>query len=431
MKGFVTTVLVLAFAAPVRGQITWRRCQASARENYPLIRQYGLIERSTDYSVAAAAKAWLPQVSLAAQASYQSDVASFPPEMDAMFEQVGVRMQGLNREQYRLSLEVGQTLWDGGRFRAQQEAARAEGELSRQQLEVEVYALRERVSSLYFGILMLSEELVRNTLLGELLQSNLRVVEGCIEHGAATESDRQAVQVELSAAAQQRVRIESMAAAYRRMLSVMTGLSIGEADTLETPPVQPLLPATAVGNRPELHLFEAQRQQLEVRKRALHVSVMPRIGLFAQGFYGNPGLNLFRDMTENRPTWNYLAGIRFRWDFGGLYTQKEDRQKLSLARLQVDSRQETFLFNRNLERIRLQEAVDRTSRILEGDDEIIALRTSIRRTSETRFAHGTLTVGDLLRDIHAENQARQARALHEIERMKHLYDLLDTIHPEL
>ncbi|MDR1675950.1 MAG: TolC family protein [Tannerella sp.] len=431
MKRFVWIILVLAVAAPLRGQITWTRCQQSAREHYPLIRQYRLVEQSTEYSVANAAKAWLPQVSFAAQGSYQSDVASFPEEMTAMYRQLGIDMKGLNRDQYRLSLEVSQTLWDGGLHRAQQEVAKADGEFSRQNLEVEMYALRERVNNLYFGILMLREQLTQNTLLQELLQSNLRTVDACIEHGAATASDRQAVQVELLAAAQQRVHIESANAAYRRMLSVMTGIPVGGTDTLETPDIRPVQPALAGGNRPELHLFEAQRQQFEAQKRALRASVMPRLGLFAQGFYGNPGLNLFKDMTENRWTWNYLAGIRFQWNFGSLYTQKGSLQKLSLAQRQVDSRREVFLFNQNLKTIRQREAIDKMNRIMADDAEIIALRTSIRRTSETRFTHGTLTVSDLLRDIHAESQARQARALHEIEWIKNICDLLDTINEPL
>jgi outer membrane protein TolC len=394
-----------------------------AQEHYPLIRQYHLVEQSTDYSVANAAKAWLPQVALSAQATYQSDVASFPDQMTALYEQVGVDMKGLNKDQYKMVLEVNQTLWDGGLRRAQQEVARADGELSGRNLEVEMYALRERVSNLYFGVLMLHEQLIQNTLLRELLQSNLHTVDAGIDNGVAMLSDRQAMQVELLTTAQQRVRIESAAAAYRKMLSVMTGLSIGDADTFETPPVRPV---SDENNRPELTLFEAQRQQFEAQKRAVNASVMPRLGLFAQGLYGNPGLNLFKDMTENRWTWNYIAGIRFQWNFGSLYTQKGNLRQLEIAQRRVDNRREVFLFNHNLTWIRQQDAIAEMTRIMADDAEIITLRTAIRHASEAKFVNGTLTVNELLRDITAESQAQQARALHEIERIKNIYDLLYT-----
>jgi outer membrane protein TolC len=424
IKRFLSTILVLAGVLPLQGQITWTQCQMSARENYPLIKQYDLVKQSTNYSVANAAKAWLPQVSFAAQAGYQNDVASFPKEMMTLYQQIGVDMKGLNKDQYRLALEINQTLWDGGQYKAQQEMAKADGEFSRQSLEVEIHALRERVNNLYFGILILLEQLNQNTLLQELLKSNLLTVDARIDNGIATMSDRQSIQVELLAASQQRIQIESADAAYRKMLSVMTGIVIVETDTLEKPVVQTI---PAANNRPELHLFDAQRQQFDAQKRALNSSIMPRLGLFAQGFYGNPGLNLFRDMTTNQWTWNYLAGIRFQWNFGNLYMQRNNLQKLAVARKRVDNQRDVFLFNHNLKMIQQQDAINKMTRIMADDDEIISLRTSIRRISEARFANGTLTVSELLRDIHAESQAKQARALHEIEWIKNIYDLLDTM----
>jgi hypothetical protein len=154
---------------------------------------------------------------------------------------------------------------------------------------------------------------------------------------------------------------------------------------------------------------------------------MPRLGLFAQGFYGNPGLNLFKDMTESRWTWNYLAGIRFQWNFGTLYTRKGSLQKLSIARKQIDNQREVFLFNHDLKVIQQQDAIAKMNRVMADDDEIISLRTSIREAAEAKLANGTITVSDLLRDITAESQAMQSKALHEIEWIKTVYDLAYTM----
>ncbi|MDR3261056.1 MAG: TolC family protein [Tannerella sp.] len=416
------TAVVFTCTAPVRGQILWAQCQAMARDNYPLIKQYGLVEQTTGYSVANAAKAWLPQVSLSAQATYQSDVASFPDEMAALYRQIGIDMKGLNKDQYKLALEVNQTLWDGGQHKAQKEIAHAEGESSRQSLEVEMYALRERVNDLYFGILMLHEQLLQNMLLQELLQNNLQTVSAYIANGVALPSDLQVIKAELLTTSQQRIQIESAAEAYRKMLSVMIGKPIGETETFEKPAVQ-TVPATH--NRPELQLFAAQSQQFEAQKQAVYASAMPRLGLFAQGFYGNPGLNLFKDMTEDRWTWNYLAGIRFQWNFGSLYTQKGNLQKLSIAQMRTDNRREIFLFNQNLKTLQQHNAIAKMSRIMAEDAEIISLRISIRKASEAKLANGTITVSELLRDIIAESQAMQSRTLHEIEWLKNIYDFLE------
>jgi outer membrane protein TolC len=412
-------------ALSVCGQITLEQCQTLARENYPSIKQFGLIGESTDFSIANASKTNLPQFSLSALATYQSDVANFPERMNAMYEQIGIQMRGLNKDQYRLALEVNQTIWDGGVSRAQKDIAKAEGDLSKQSVEVELYTLRDRINSLYFGILILSEQLTQNSLLQALLESNLKAATAHVNNGTALQSDLNAIKVELLSAGQQRTQIESAKEAYGKMLSVMIGKTISDSDVFIKPAPQSL--ASGINNRPELHLLNTQSAQFEAQKQAINSSVMPRVGLFAQGFYGNPGLNLFKDMTENKWTWNYIAGLRFQWNFGNYYTRKGNLQKLSLAQQRVENQRETFLFNTDLATIQQRNAIEKMNKIMADDSEIIRLRTSIRETSEAKYANGTITVGELLRDIIAESQSRQSKALHEIEWLKNIYDLTNAL----
>ena len=425
MKRFVKSIILLMCALTAFGQITLEQCQTLARENYPSIKQFGLIEESTNYSIANASKTNLPQFSLSAQATYQSDVPSFPSQMAAMYEQIGIHMKGLNKDQYRLALEVNQTIWDGGASRAQKDIAKAEGDISKQSLEVELYTLRDRINNLYFGILILSEQLMQNTLLQELLESNLKAANAHVNNGTATQSDLNAIKVELLSAGQQRTQIESAKEAYCQMLSVMIRKSISSADKFVKPVPQSI--TRGINNRPELQLLNTQLAQFEAQKQAINSSVMPRIGLFAQGFYGNPGLNLFKDMTENKWTWNYIAGVQFRWNFGNYYTRKGNLQKLSLAQQRIENQRETFLFNTDLATIQQRNAIDKMNKIMVDDSEIIKLRSSIRETSEAKYANGTITVSDLLRDITAESQSMLSKSLHEIEWLKSIYDLTNTL----
>ena len=417
----ITSMCVFA----MYGQITLEQCQALARENYPAIRHFGLIEESTDYSIANASKSYLPQFSLWAQATYQNDVASFPMQMTAMFEQIGTRMTGLNKDQYRLALEVNQTIWDGGASKTQKDIAKAEGDFSKQNIEVELYTLKERINNLYFGIMILSEQLTQNTLFQELLESSLKTVTAHINNGTAMQSDLNAIKVELLSAGQQRILIESAKEAYCNMLSVMIGKPIGNSEIFAKP-APPSIP-TWINNRPELQLLHIQSTQFEAQKRAIEASIMPRIGLFAQGFYGNPGLNLFKDMTENKWTWNYIAGIRFQWNFSNYYTRKGNLQKLSIAQRRVEIQRETFLYNTDLATLQQRNAIEKMNRIMSDDSEIIKLRTSIRQTSEAKYANGTIMVSELLRDIIAENQSMQAKAMHEIEWLKNIYELANNL----
>ena len=425
MERFLLILICAVSGFSAQAQLTLDECQTRAHDNYPLIKQYGLIEQSTEYSITNAAKAYLPQVTLSAQATYQSDVAAFPEKMTSLYQQIGIDMKGLNKDQYKMALEVNQTIWDGGLTRAQKDVSTAEGQVSAQTIETELYNLRERINGLYFGILILNEQIRLNTLLQELLQSNYAIAEACVKNGVAMQSDLNSIKAEQLTVAQQRTQIESASDAYRRMLSVMTGQPMPESATFDKPAPTVALPSPSnnSNNRPELQYYSAQTAYLEAQKRAVLASTMPKIGVFAQGFYGNPGLNLFKDMTEDRWTWNYIAGLRLQWNFGSFYTKKGNIQKLTLAQQQTDNRRETFLYNNNLQQIQQQNAIEKMQKVMTDDDEIIRLRHSIRIASEAKYANGAITVNDLLHDVTTENQAALNKSLHELEWLKTIYEL--------
>ncbi len=411
-------------------EITLAECQRLARENYPLIRQYDLIAKTTELSVSNAAKAYLPQVSLSAQATYQSDVASFPERLQSLYQTVGVDMKGLNKDQYKVALDVTQIIWDGGATRARQQAERADGEVSQQSVSVELYALNERINDLYFGILLLDKQLAQNTEATALLQSNYSSVEGMVDNHVALQSDLDAVEVELLAKEQQRTQIESAAAVYRKMLAIFTGKETVMTDNLVMPQAVEPDASAVVTNRPELSLFDARLTQLDARRSGIDATHMPQFGAFAQGFYGNPGLNLFKDMTENKWSWNYIVGITMRWNIGSFYTRKNNLSKIEQARKQIETSRETFLFNTSLQLTQEREQVERMRKIARDDARIIELRTSIRKSTESQYANGVATINDVLRDLMAENQAKIMQATHEIEIIKGIYDIKTTLNEQ-
>lgn len=111
MRRIIFGLLILPMMVQAQ---TLEECQQAAERNYPLIRQYGLIEKTTELTVSNIQKGWLPQVSASAQATYQSDVISWPDEMKGMLGQMGVDFEGLKKDQYRVGLDVQQTVFDGG-----------------------------------------------------------------------------------------------------------------------------------------------------------------------------------------------------------------------------------------------------------------------------------------------------------------------------
>ena len=202
------------------------------------------------------------------------------------------------------------------------------------------------------------------------------------------------------------------------MLSLLTGEEVPASASLQKPVAESDIQVMA-NNRPELLWFEAQHGRLQVQEEALKTGLMPRLGLFVQGAYGIPG----RNMLKNEFTPYYVAGVRLSWNFGSLYTLRNDRRVIDTSRRQLDSNRDVFLFNTRIQATQQESAVESVRRQMVDDDEIIRLRTNIRKASEAKVANGTMTVTDMLRDMTSENLARQTKALHEVQLLMNIYQL--------
>lgn len=415
-------ILSLSFMMVVSwtyGQITLEECRQKTRDNYPLVRQYGLIEKTKEYNLSNASKGYLPQFSLSAKASYQSDVTEIPVKIP------GIEIKGLPKDQYQVMLELKQNIWDGGEIRSKREMALASSDVEREKLNVDMYALNERVDQIYFGILLLDEQLVQNTLLQEDLQRSYGQVSAYMQNGIASQADLDAVKVEQLNTRQQRIELEAMRQAYLQMLSLLTGEELAEPAKLIKPSGGEFSVLNEI-RRPELNWFEAQNNQLGIQEETLRTRYMPHFGLFVQGAYGNPGLNMLKD--EFSPF--YIAGLRLSWNFGSLYTLRNDKKVIANSRQQVQTNRDVFLFNTRLQATQQNSDILSMRKKMQDDEEIIRLRTNIRIAAEAKVANGTLTVTDLLREITSENMARQTKALHEIQLLMNIWKLKYTINGE-
>ena len=414
-------LIIVLTMMPIMAQAqTLEECQQAAERNYPLIQQYDLINKTTELTVSNIQKGWLPQVSASAQATYQSDVVSFPDEMQALYQQMGINMKGLTKDQYRVGIDVQQTVFDGGAIRSQKEIARAQGQVQRVQNEVYIYNVRKRVNEMYFSLLLIDEQIKLNTDLQTLLAGNERKLESMTKRGTAAESDLQSVKAERLNAVQKATELAAQKQMLQRMLSTFCGLEVKEVQ-------KPQLKAdgntiTTENHRPELKALDAQIGVLNAQEKALNAALMPKVGVFAQGFYGYPGLNMFEDMMRHKWSLNGIIGARVTWNIGALYTRKNDKAKLQLQRHMTENSREVFLFNNNLEQIQQHENIARYQKLMAHDGEIISLRQAVRKAAESKLAHGIIDVNDLVREINQENAACVQQSVHEIEMLKEIYD---------
>lgn len=404
------------------GQLNIDQCQEKARKNYPQIKQYSLIEQTGAYNISNANKGYLPQLSFSAQATYQSDVTEIPASLGQILSQLtgqNVTIASMSKDQYKMVAELQQTIWDGGMISSQKEQIKATTELEKQKLEVDLYTIKERVNQIFFGILALNEQKIQIDLLQKELQTNYEKIKAYMQNGVANQADLDMIRVEQLKVKQKKAELNAIQKSYREMLAVMIADTTALTAALEKPVFDTDMSREFGIKRPELKLFDAQTSLFASQVKMIRAGNLPKLGVFGQGGYGNPGLNMFNPGF----TPYYILGAKLTWNFSGLYSQANHLQKIALNKQTVASQKETFLFNTNLKVVNAQNEIAKIKEQIKSDDEIIALRKNIKKAAEVKVENGTLTVTDLIREINAESAAIQDKALRQIQLSMAIYNL--------
>jgi len=409
----VFTIFLLAQSAIGAEQLTLKTCQERAKINFPMIKQLALLEQTTRFNLENANNGYLPQLTLSAKATYQSQVTQLP------FTLPNMTVPSLSKDQYQAVLEASQILWDGGLIAAQKKQTLSSFEMEKQKIEVDLFALNERVNQLFFGILLLSEQISQNLILQNELTTNYNRVAAYKKNGIANQSDLDAIKVEQLNSYQRETELKSTRKGYCAMLSVLTASSITEQTELTKPETGDLVLTEIKNKRPELGLFDAQFKMYDSQKQLIKSGDLPKLALFAQAGYGRPGLN----MLTNEFSDFYIGGVRFSWNISGLYSQRNNLNKIEINKKTVELQKETFLLNNNIITKQQLSEIEKLQSILTKDDEIIRLRTNIKKAADVKLENGTITINDLIREINAENQAKQMKALHQIQLIMNVYQL--------
>lgn len=413
MKYILTIVLLGFMNMNLLSQITLQQCCSLARENYPLAKQYDLISLSEQYTLANIKSGNYPQLQLSGSVSYQSDATTLP------FEIPNLDFHGQPKDQYRVMIELRQNIWDGGEKANNKRNARLVAEENKRKLDISMHELEDRVNNIFFGILLLDAQLNQNSLLEENLRSSLSCVEALRNNGFVGQSEVDAVKVEILGVRQKRAVLQSSRASYIDMLSLLTGKKMDEKDSFVRPEM--LVSAEEVDlQRPELLWYDARMRTVENEMQKLKTLYMPRFSLFAQGGYGNPGLNMLED--KFRPY--YIVGARLNWNISSLYTLKNSRKLLSEKAKSIDAERETFVVNNDFRKREKEGMMQALEKQLCEDDEIIRLRGNIRKASEAKLSNGTISATDHIREINAESQAKQVKDIHEIEYLMRIYEFM-------
>lgn len=425
MKRYLTALALAIFAAAQAvADVTLDYCLDRAEHNYPLIRKYGLVEQTAGLSLSDINKSWLPRIGLYGQATAQNAVPEFPQSLKDVLAQMGQESKGLGHVQYKLGVDVTQTVWDGGASAAQRGIERASAAEQQAALDVQLYAVREKVTDLYFGILLMDEQIAQTENTLTLLRANRTLMQSMLASGVAMQSDVDMIEAQLLTLSQQLVTARSAVRGYRDVLSVYIGESLGK-QTLARPDA--VMPDDLTPARPELRLFDARRDVNTARNSAVESSVMPRVGFLAQAYYGYPGFNYFESMVSRDLSLNLLAGVKISWNIDSFYTRRNSQRRLALADEGIEADRDVFLFNTRLQTAAQTEEIVGLREAMTDDARIVELRANVRRAAESQLRNGVIDATALLSKITDENQARLTASYHEIQLLRNIYKLKNTL----
>ena len=440
-KGLLIVCSLLAIAGLHAQVLTLDECQRLAAENYPAVSKYELIEQTTELSVQKLNMGYVPQLKFLAQVTYQSDVPTLPefltgmPEYDAYIQsRIGTGKGSISQAQYdrgdygfvdplqyRLALQLDQVIWDGGTIEAQKRVARAQGEVQKAAADVDMYALRDRVNNLFFGVLLLNEKIELLSDVEALLEANARKLDTLYAGGLVTTADKATLQAELYSVQQQRMQLEYNARTCKKLLSMFVGRDVDEYDGLQKPDILDVLPTE--NRRPELQQMEAQLRLFDAQEKLVKTSVIPNFSLFATGYFSNFGYDIFKNMFARGLRPDAQVGVALKWNISNFYTLNKTKKQIQIGRQMVSTGRETFLFNMNQLTAQNSENIALYRAMMEKDEQIIALRTEIRQAAEIKLDNGIIDLNNLLAEIQKEDKAKNDHASHEIEMLKQMYEL--------
>lgn len=423
-RSLASLMLFLFVSLSGAAQITIEECVKLADDNYPLIKKYGLLAATRDIELSEINKGWLPRIGLYGQMTAQNIVPSFPESLAGILQQMGQEMKGMGKMQYKAGVDVTQTIWDGGVSTVRRDMAKARESVSEAALDVELYAIRERVENIFFAILLTDTQIVQNETTLELLNNNIRRMRSMLRNGTAMQSDVDMLEAQKLILSQTIGYARSMSKGYRDVLGIFTGTNL-DGKELMIPDASD--PVSMESDRPELRLFD---RRLTLNDLALSLddrSLMPKIGFFAQAYYGYPGFNYFQSMINRDLSFNILAGVKLSWNIDSFYTRSNSSRKALNDNLEIRADRESFLFNSRMQASSQRAVIKGIREMMKDDARIIELCAGVRRAAESQLENGIIDATALLTKISDENIARLMARLHEIQLLQEIYKLKYTL----
>jgi outer membrane protein TolC len=402
-KLFVVILVAVIFVSSLAAEdITLEQCEKNAFMNHPLAKQSQFIELLKESDIEIANAQYLPKVTLSTKATRQSDTTSISNSL--------ITIEG-NLTQWQLVGEINQIVYDGGAIKAQKNAIKAESDIAKSQLDVRLEAVRSNVRETFFSVILIDSQQDQVQLLKKELSDTREKLTTYLANGVAIQSDIDAIKVEELKTKAKEIELETKRASAIYTLSQLTGMDLGKDTHLLRPEIQKADIDKISDLRKEFEVFQTQLDGLDVKQQVLGAGLYPKINVFSQIGYSQPGLN----MLDPDPSAWWIVGIKGTFTLDNYYSYAANTDKISTTRRQIENQMEQF---RLAERIKLQQKLDQIRQLEQAlalDNEIIFLETSIKEAAEAKVANGVLSVSDLIQKLNEVTLAELTKAQHEVQ----------------
>jgi outer membrane protein TolC len=392
-------------------------CHRSAIENHPYYRQKDLYSQSNELRTKNHAANWYPSLDLNGKYTWQNEVVELPFPTDII---PGFETPLMPHYNYKLSLDIQQTIYDGGLTKSSKKVEASTLLVNQQQVEVSLNQLKDRVNQLYFYILLLQQQERSIQLKLDELKEKLTVIESGVKNEIFLDADLDIMKAEILKMNQLLSETDITKSSVFQMLGDLTSMDIQEGAVLAMPSMD--VTVTVEIPRPEQVLYDLKILNLDASMDLVSKQRHPKAYVFGSFAYGNPGLNFFKD--EFRGFYVLGAGLKWNiWDWS-----KTSRSKQDINIQQEIVRSQKAAFDKNLQ-IQLAEKLAEISKFEEAvrrDKEIVLLRTKISRSAASQLENGVITPTAYITELNAETEARIRLETHKIQLVQAKVNYLTT-----
>lgn len=399
-------ILGLSLQIPAYAQsYTLPVIESLAIQNYPLIKQSDLLNKTAQLSVENIQRALYPQITINGQVSYQTDVTSIQIPIP------GFSPSALSKDQYRATIDVQQNIYDGGINKTMTQIVQAGNKVALLKNEVNIYQLKERVTQLYCSILYTQSVIGQIELINKDLGQALSKVEALHKNGLVFNNNVLQIKAQILKNQQKLTEVIASKKIVLDALGLLTNTNFQLSTPFEMPNTILAVDNQPEYERPEFRLFDAQKNNIQSQLALVDAKNNPKISAFLQTGYGRPALN----MLKNDFALFGIGGIRLQWSLGNFYTAKREKTILQNQTLLVQNEKETYSLNHRIELQKYLDEIEKLNSLIVADKELIELRNQIKNTSLVQLNNGVITANDYLKEVNEYDQANQLLIQHQTQ----------------